>query len=100
MKTIKATEAQKQFGSLIDAALHAPISITKHSREVVMLVSAQRIYQLVELAKANLEPSASALAPHALLGMLGAGKEVRAFSSPEEIDQWLHAEREQWSPAA
>lgn len=100
MKTINATEAQKQFGSLIDAALHAPISITKHSREVVVLVSAQRFHQLVELAKTNLEPSANSPAPHALLGLLGAGKEVRAFNSPAEIDQWLQAEREQWSPAA
>ena len=99
MKTINATEAQKQFGSLIDAAIHAPISITKHSRQVVVIVSAQRFYKLVELAKTNLESATNPPVTHALLGMLGAGKELRAFDSPADLDAWLQAEREQWSPA-
>lgn len=100
MKTINATEAQKQFGALLDSALNAPISITKHSREIAVLVSSQRFHQLVELAKKNLAEKAPPESSHALLNMLAVGKEVRAFNSPTEIDHWLQSEREQWSAPA
>lgn len=39
MQTFTANDAKQKFGELIDAALQAPISITKHNRPSVVVMS-------------------------------------------------------------
>lgn len=99
MKTINATEAQKQFGSLLDSAIQEPVSITRRNRDVVVMLAAQQFYQLVAAAKARLSPSPELPEQHALLGLLNSGKDVRAFQSAQDIDEWLRNERDAWNPA-
>tara|TARA_R110002167_G_scaffold76221_1_gene212405 strand:- start:413 stop:691 length:279 start_codon:yes stop_codon:yes gene_type:complete len=39
MLTFTANDAKNKFGEMIDAALQAPVSITKHSRRSVVVMS-------------------------------------------------------------
>lgn len=99
MKTINATEAQKQFGSLLDSAIQEPVSITRRNRDVVVMLAAQQFYQLVDAAKAKLSAPPGPPEQHALLGLLNSGKGVRAFESAQDIDRWLRNERDAWDAA-
>ncbi|MEN9502261.1 MAG: Antitoxin Phd YefM, type toxin-antitoxin system [Pseudomonadota bacterium] len=99
MKTINSTEAQKQFGLLLDTAIHEPVSITRRNRDVVIILAAKQFYQLVEAAKTCLQLASPAPEQHALLSLLNSGREIRAFQSPQDIDNWLRNERDSWDAA-
>lgn len=41
MQTITAKDAKNNFGNLIDQARHEPVTITRHGREVAVVVAAE-----------------------------------------------------------
>ncbi len=41
-----AVEAKQSFGQVIDAAQHSPVTITKHNRDIAVIVSAEKIRNL------------------------------------------------------
>ncbi len=53
MATATATQVQKGFGAYIDKALREPVTITRHNRETVVMLSAETYKQMqAVLAKA------------------------------------------------
>lgn len=46
MKSVSAREAKNRFGYLIDIARQEPISITKHGRPVVVVLSVEEYERL------------------------------------------------------
>jgi prevent-host-death family protein len=50
MITFTANDAKQKFGEVIDAALQAPVSITKHNRRSVVVLS-DAAYQSLASAK-------------------------------------------------
>ncbi|MDO8585435.1 MAG: type II toxin-antitoxin system prevent-host-death family antitoxin [Armatimonadota bacterium] len=49
MVTISSKEAKEKFGALVDTARREPVTITKHSRPVVVVVSSERYAELEAL---------------------------------------------------
>lgn len=49
LKTLSAREAKNRFGYLIDVARQEPVSIEKHGRPVVVVISVED-YQRLQLA--------------------------------------------------
>jgi len=47
MKTMSAKEAKNRFGYLIDTARHEPVTIEKHGRPVVVVLSAEDFNRLM-----------------------------------------------------
>ncbi len=47
MKTMSAKEAKNRFGYLIDTARHEPVTIEKHGRPVVVVLSAEDFDRLM-----------------------------------------------------
>ena len=52
MLTFSANDAKQKFGEVMDAALQAPVSITKHNRRSVVVLSDAQ-YQILAQAKHN-----------------------------------------------
>lgn len=48
MKTLSAREAKNRFGYLIDTARQEPVSIEKHGRPVVVVVSIEDYERLAD----------------------------------------------------
>ncbi|TRW96345.1 type II toxin-antitoxin system Phd/YefM family antitoxin [Paracoccus sp. M683] len=48
MKTISARDAKNRFGYLIDTARQEPVSVEKHGRPVVVVLSVEDYDRLVE----------------------------------------------------
>lgn len=46
MTTMSAKEAKERFGVLVDTAQREPVTITKHDRPSVVVISAQRYAEL------------------------------------------------------
>ena len=49
MVVITSREAKDKFGVLMDTALREPVTITKHSRPAVVVLSVDRFQELEEL---------------------------------------------------
>ena len=60
MLTFTANDAQKKFGEVIDAALQAPVSITKHSRRSVVVMSDAEYQNLTGAKHAALKDAVTA----------------------------------------
>ena len=48
MREATTTEVQKHFGEFIDTALSEPVTITRHNRETVVMLSAARFKEMQE----------------------------------------------------
>ena len=46
MVTLSAKEAKEKFGALVDTARREPVTITKHNRPAVVVVSSERYAEL------------------------------------------------------
>lgn len=92
MRTISSTEAQKSFGELVTNAIREPISITKHTKEVVVMVPSHEYH---EMRKAYNEITKKlSVAEKSASSYIGAAKGV--FSSVEEVDSFILNERRSW----
>jgi len=60
MLTFTANEAKNKFGEVIDAALQAPVSITKHSRRSVVVMSDAEYQNLVAVKHSALKDAVTA----------------------------------------
>lgn len=49
MVTLTSKEAKEKFGLLVDTAMREPVTITKHSRPTVVVISSERYAQLEAL---------------------------------------------------
>jgi prevent-host-death family protein len=56
MKTMAARDAKNGFGYLIDLARAEPVTIEKHGRPVVVVLSIEEFERLKALAAAQKEP--------------------------------------------
>ncbi len=45
-KKYSSVEAKQSFGRLVDEAQHSPVTITKHNRDIAVIVSAEKIKRL------------------------------------------------------
>lgn len=45
-KSYSAVTAKQSFGRIVDEAQHSPITITKHSRDVAVIISAEKLKRL------------------------------------------------------
>ncbi len=45
-KSYSSVEAKQRFGRLVDEAQHNPVSITKHNRDIAVIVSAEKLKHL------------------------------------------------------
>ena len=55
MQTFSANEAKQNFGEVIDAALRAPVAITKHGRRSVVITSGEDYRELQQFVHAHLK---------------------------------------------
>ena len=55
MITYSANDAKQRFGEVIDAALQAPVSITKHNRRSVVILSDAEYQRLAQAKHATLK---------------------------------------------
>jgi prevent-host-death family protein len=53
LKSLSAREAKNRFGYLIDIARHEPVSIEKHGRPVVVVVSVEEYERMAILFKSE-----------------------------------------------
>jgi len=54
MPSARATEVRKRFGKYVDIAQREPVTITRHDRETVVMVSAARFRELERALSASL----------------------------------------------
>lgn len=93
VKTMTTTQAQKNFGSLVTDAVKETVSITKHTKEVFVIVPSfefHKMKKLAELATKQVKKSKT------LLDFIGAGKKHSRFSTIDQVDQFISANREIW----
>lgn len=60
MLTFTANDAKNKFGAVIDAALQAPVSITKHNRRSVVILSDADYRSLVQAGHDRLRADVNA----------------------------------------
>ncbi len=60
MLTFTANDAKNRFGEVIDAALQAPVSITKHSRRSVVVMSDAEYQSLAAVKHSALKDAVTA----------------------------------------
>ena len=89
MKTISATQAQKNFGDLLMEVSREPISIKKHNKEVAILISSYDFQQFIETSNKN-------KAEEKISNFLGKGKNSHRFSSTEDVESFISSNREVW----
>ena len=53
MQTLSAKEAKYSFGRLIDLARAAPVAVTKHGRDVVVVMAIEEYKRLKSLENEN-----------------------------------------------
>lgn len=46
MASASTTEVQKRFGEYVDKALREPVTVTRHNRDTVVMVSAERFREM------------------------------------------------------
>lgn len=56
MKTISSVEAQNNFGSLMDQAMRAPITITKHGKPRVIMLAYEDLPEIGRINISELSP--------------------------------------------
>jgi prevent-host-death family protein len=55
MQTVTANDAKQNFGTIIDLALQAPVSVTKHGRPSVVITSAASYQELLDFKREHLK---------------------------------------------
>lgn len=93
MRTISSTQAQKSFGELVTSAIREPISITKHTKEVFVIVPSHE-YHKMKQAYDDGTKKLTAPRQRVASSYIGAGKGL--FSSVEDVDNFISNERESW----
>lgn len=93
VKTMSTTEAQKNFGNLVTQAIKEPVSITKHMKEVFVIVPANDFYEMKEQADQHTKCQRKA---RGLRDFIGAGRQYSRFASVEDVDKFISSNREQW----
>jgi prevent-host-death family protein len=53
-RIISASDAQKRFGELVDAALREPVMVQRHGRDVVTMISVDEYKRLRRLERDSL----------------------------------------------
>jgi len=93
MKTISSTQAQKSFGELVTNAIKEPISITKHTKEIFVIVPSHEYHKMRQayekLAKKILRSKKRIASSY-----IGSAKGL--FGSIEEVDRFISEERALW----
>ena len=96
MKVMTAKEAKNSFGVFIDTAQREPVLVTKRNRLIGIFLSIQEIENIPELKQSVLKRmNESVKSP--LLSMLGANKDNRVFTSPEDADKFISELRNEWT---
>lgn len=93
MKSMTTTEAQKNFGALVNQAIREPVSITKHTTEVFVILPADHYHKMYKLAEAQERKTSET---RSLRDFIGAGRHVSRFSSVEAVDAFIASNRETW----
>lgn len=50
-RIVSASDAQKRFGELVDAALREPVMVQRHGRDVVTMISVEEYRRLRRLER-------------------------------------------------
>jgi prevent-host-death family protein len=53
-RIVSASDAQKRFGELVDAALREPVMVQRHGRDVVTMISVDEYKRLRRLERDSL----------------------------------------------
>ena len=93
MRTISSTQAQKSFGELVTNAIREPISITKHTKEVFVIVPSHE-YHKMKRAYEDITKKLSTPKKRVASSYIGAAKGL--FSSVEDVDNFISKERNSW----
>jgi len=83
MQKFSANEAKQNFGEVIDAALRAPVAITKHGRPSVVITSDEDYRELQELVHQYLKKEVQKGVED-----LEAGR-VHTLKTPEELSGFI-----------
>ena len=91
VKTLTTTEAQKNFGNLVINAINEPIAITKHMKEVFVIVPSEQYHKMKQFYdvlenKTKKQKKAGSY--------IGSAKGL--FASSQEVDEFILKERESW----
>jgi len=92
VKTLSSTQAQKSFGELVIKAIREPISITKHAKEIFVIVPSVEYHKMnsaYESAYKNLSLSNKTASSY-----IGSARGL--FSSAKDVDTFISQERELW----
>lgn len=93
MRIISSTQAQKSFGELVTSAIREPISITRHTKEIFVIVPSEE-YHRMKQAYDSLSSRLSVSEANVAQFYLGSIKGI--FSSATEVDEFIAKEREAW----
>lgn len=93
MKTMTTTEVQKSFGDLVNQATREAVSITKHTKEVFVVVPSQEFHRMRKLADLDGRRTEKS---KTLQDFIGAGRTHSRFDSVEAVDQFIANNREVW----
>lgn len=91
MKSLSSTQAQKSFGDLVNQAMREPIAVTKHTREIFVIVPADEYHQMKKQCR---QPSKNQPKPRPASSYIGSVQGV--FASSEEVDRFIAQERAAW----
>ena len=93
MKTISSTQAQISFGELVTNAIREPISITRHTKEIFVIVPTYEYHKMKQAYDAfTYDKSMSN--KRTASSYIGSAKGL--FSSVEDVDQFISKERTAW----
>ena len=92
MKTMTSVEAQHGFGRLLDAAQREPISITRHGRPAVFVVSPRDMEDLLDARRRGSEAVADfeAWRAQAEANTSAAQKAAAAALTDEDVVRMVH----------
>lgn len=93
VKSMSTTEVQKNFGSLVTQAIREPVSVTKHMKEVFVIVPADKFHEMKQRATQYDQKQRKT---RGLRDFIGAGRAYSRFTSVEEVDQFIRSHRETW----
>lgn len=93
MKTISSTQAQKSFGELVTEAIKEPISITKHTKEIFVIVPSHEYHKMRQVYD-DITEKLSEAKKRTASSYIGAAKGL--FSSAEDVNDFILKEREAW----
>ncbi len=93
MKTISSTQAQKSFGELVTNAIREPISITKHAREIFVIVPAHEYHKMKQIYE-SINKKIASHKKTAASSYIGSAKGL--FVSADDVDNFISKERDSW----